>query len=112
MPERQDLWWSVNSSTSIDALSARITEACMQYGIPWLDGSSTVKSALAHRHLRAGPIMMAAMHLADGDRAVAVALMAESLRGDGSVGGWFAFAVAACLEREFRIARGDKSAGA
>jgi hypothetical protein len=52
------------------------------------------------------------MHLAVGDRAAAIALMTKTLQdSDVVTGGWFAFAVAAGLESEFRTVRAEKRRG-
>ena len=110
MPERQDFWWSVGSATDLDSLSRAVTISVEQYAVPWLDRFSLLKEAAAGDLRRGEPIGQAALLFAAGDRAAAVRLMTSSIqRSERVTGGWFALAVAAGLEDEYRAARAMKT---
>lgn len=54
MTDGKDYWWSVNSTTDIDALAKDVGDAWLQHGKPWIDrlvNLDTVHAELINQHM-------------------------------------------------------------
>jgi hypothetical protein len=71
MPDtRGDYWWSVSSTSDLDAISREVAEAWRVYGRPWLDANATLAGASQTLARRSG-LHGAVASMLLGDRAEA-----------------------------------------